>query len=141
MAADRHTYRARAIDTSSVWVCGGYMKYAPIAPKAGETPLEYKHLIFTPDVADEGKPRGIRVFEVAEETVCQCTGLKDVTGKILFENDIVLVGASIFIIKWDGYKFILEAPNGVRLDIQENMLKKGDIFENAEALATLSPRP
>lgn len=32
---------------------------------------------------------GVGMHEVDPETVCQCTGLKDKTGKLIWENDIV----------------------------------------------------
>lgn len=126
MIADRNTYKGRAIDRAAVWVCGPYMKFLPFTPKPDYVvqPEDYKHLIFTPDISDEGKERGIRVFEVAEETVCQCTGLKDCTGRVIFENDIVLVGASLFVVKWEMNRFSLEAPNGVRVEITDDLIMK-----------------
>lgn len=142
MVADRNTYKGKVVDRASVWVCGSYLKFLPFTPKAGEIvkPEDYKHLIFTPDISDEGKERGIRVFEVAEETVSQCTGLKDCTGRVIFENDIVLVGASLFVVVWAGNRFALEAPNGVcaeitddlRIEVKGNILEQPEIIENLQ---------
>lgn len=141
MVADRNTYKGRAIDRTAVWVCGSYMKFLPFTPKSDYVvqPEDYKHLIFTPDISDEGKERGIRVFEVAEETVCQCTGLKDCTGRVIFENDIVLVGASLFVVKWEMNRFSLEAPNGVCVEITDDLIMKvkGTIVEQQETLDSI----
>ena len=141
MVADRNTYKGKVVDRASVWVCGSYLKFLPFTPKAGQViePEDYKHLIFTPDISDEGKERGIRVFEVAEETVSQCTGLKDYTGRVIFENDIVLVGASLFVVKWVGNRFALEAPNGACAEVTDDLIMKvkGNTTEQSKVLECL----
>lgn len=49
--------------------------------------------ILCPDKADydcfEDFTEENGIFEVAPSTVCQCTGLKDKNGKLIWENDIV----------------------------------------------------
>ena len=40
---------------------------------------------------DSGKnSHGNKIVEVIPETVCQCTGLKDKNGKLIWENDILM---------------------------------------------------
>ena len=141
MTADRNTYKGKVIGKGSVWVCGAYLKFLPFTPKSDYViqPGDYKHLIFTPDISDEGKERGIRVFEVAGETVCQCTGLKDCTGRVIFENDVISVGASLFIVKWVNNRFSLEALNGVCVEITDDLIMKikGNTLEQPETLKCL----
>ena len=141
MTADRNTYKGKVIGRGSVWVCGAYLKFLPFTPKSDYViqPGDYKHIIFTPDISDEGKERGIRVFEVAEETVSQCTGLKDCTGRVIFENDVLLVGASVFVVVWAGNRFALEAPNGVCTEITDDLIikVKGNILEQPEIIENL----
>ena len=38
---------------------------------------------------DDGIPHDYDVVEVDQSTICQCTGLKDKNGKLIWENDIV----------------------------------------------------
>ena len=38
---------------------------------------------------DDGAPHDYDVVEVDQSTICQCTGLKDRNGKLIWENDIV----------------------------------------------------
>ena len=44
---------------------------------------------------DDGAPHDYDVVEVDQSTICQCTGLKDKNGKLIWENDIVAY--------WDTY--------------------------------------
>ena len=51
---------------------------------------------------------GINFYEVETSTICQCTGLKDKNGKLIWENDIVKhdfgkeqIGVQLAIVKYD----------------------------------------
>lgn len=71
---DRYLFKAKRIDTGA-WV-QGYITQ----PMQNVT-----NIIKKPDES------GIitEVYEVDKNTICQCTGLKDKNGKLIWENDIV----------------------------------------------------
>ena len=79
---DRYLYRARRTDNGE-WAEGYYAvigEKVVIIQKRGE---EFY------DIEGEKKSHGNKIVEVAPSTICQCTGLKDKNGKLIFENDIV----------------------------------------------------
>ena len=82
---DRYLYRAKRYDTGE-WVEGHLIQ----SPYMGEV----RSWISTPE--DKTRLRAIatyygdwRAFEVRTDTICQCTGLNDKNGKLIWENDIV----------------------------------------------------
>ena len=82
---NRYLYRAKRKD-SGEWVKGYYAvigEKVVIIEKRGE---EFY------DVEGEKKSHGNKIVEVVDpSTICQCTGLKDKNGKLIWENDIVRV--------------------------------------------------
>lgn len=83
---DRHICRAKDINTGE-WVYGYYVAL----PDEYTHGQDMVHAIFTLECEhvcmDEYKDIGWH--EVDPETVCQCTGLSDKNGTIIFENDCI----------------------------------------------------
>ena len=83
---DRYLYRAKRIDNGE-WIVGSLIQ----APYLGSI-----RSWISSEQEDKARLREIssnqavwRAFEVRTDTICQCTGLNDKNGKLIWENDIV----------------------------------------------------
>lgn len=82
---DRYLFRGKRIDNGE-WVIGNCID-------DGVTGQVFIHTVGnsvneSDKVGEEGCLQFV-AFEVAQATICQCTGLKDKNGNLIWENDIV----------------------------------------------------
>ena len=101
---DRCLYRAKRIDNGE-WIVGNRIDDGVTGQvfihAAGNTVNE------SDKVGEDGCLRFV-AFEVDPSTICQCTGIKDKNGKLIWENDIVKhdfgkeqIGVQLAIVKYD----------------------------------------
>jgi uncharacterized phage protein (TIGR01671 family) len=83
---DRYLFKAKRIDNGE-WVIGNLI--TNVFFRLGQS-IPY---ILCPDKAEydcfEDFTEENGIFEVRPDTICQCTGLKDKNGKLIWENDVV----------------------------------------------------
>lgn len=120
---DRYLFKAKRIDNGE-WVQGALFN--------GENHcIIWQEIKFSPYTEHECKIVG---YEVDEKTICQCTGMKDKNGKLIWENDILKY-------EWDRTRidFIkYQAPiftysKTMRWSLQQDEVI-GNIFDNPELL-------
>ena len=78
---DRYLYRAKQ-NGNEEWITGQYVKGLDMYDKE-------VHLIFEPATILYSSGETDGWSEIDPSTICQCTGLKDKNGKMIFENDVV----------------------------------------------------
>ena len=65
---------------------------------------------------EDGTPHDLDVVQVDSTTICQCTGLEDKNGKLIWENDIVTTVydgiEKIYVVKWDSSELDFKGTNG-----------------------------
>ena len=93
---NRYLYRAKRCDNGE-WVEGYYV-------------YNEKHYIGVLCTEHNVVP-AISWYEVDPSTICQCTGLKDKNGKLIWENDIVELHDSNIDYKWSAV-VLFGNPNG-----------------------------
>ncbi len=92
---NRYLYKAKRIDNGK-WVTGFYVKGSDMYG-------EEVHVIFETDAIfySHGDLDGFA--EINPATICQCTGLKDKNGELIWENDIVMEESNTAPIKFGMY--------------------------------------
>lgn len=119
---DRYLFKAKKTD-SEEWVVGSLISM----PHGG---------YMIDRVADS---RRFRVM-INPSTICQCTGLKDKNGKLIWENDIVKINNDKVntLITFRDFEIICTIPNEKyykhRLEYDTEYEVIGNIFDNKELL-------
>nr|DAN00055.1 MAG TPA: YopX protein [Caudoviricetes sp.] len=127
---DRYLFKAKRTDNKE-WVVGSLISM----PHGG----------YMIDRVTDG--RRFRVM-INPSTICQCTGLKDKNGNLIWENDLVMTVYDgiehTYVVKWDDSELGFKATNGKKnygnyfqyLGCCDEIEVIGNIFDNPELLAT-----
>ena len=130
---DRYLFKAKRVDNGK-WVIG----YYGVIGKRNVIIEKYAENYYCPDTCESR--HGNQIHEVNSKTICQCTGLKDKNGKLIWENDIVKINNSKgnVLITFRDFEIICTIPNEKyykhRLEYDTEYEVIGNIFDNAELL-------
>ena len=133
---DRYLYRAKRIDNGE-WILGSLIQTSYLGSIRSWISSEQE---------DKARLREIssnkavwRAFEVRTDTICQCTGLKDKNGKLIWENDIVKDNVIFGSVSWDDInaRFVIDDIYDGYQDYSDwwsEVEVIGNIFDNSELL-------
>lgn len=130
---DRYLYKAKRTDNGE-WVIG----YYGVIGKRNVIIEEYAENYYCPDTCESR--HGNQIHEVNSKTICQCTGLRDKNGNLIWENDIVKINNSKMnmLITFRDFEIICTIPNEKyykhRLEYDTEYEVIGNIFDNPELL-------
>lgn len=137
---NRYLYRAKRIDNGE-WV-EGYL----IADEQNEEKCFIGYVFGT---NDDGTPHDFDVVAVDPSTICQCAGLRDKNGKLIWENDIVSFldmystengwseSGCVGKVAWDDETISFQVTNRLSAEsyeVLDECLVIGNIFDNPELL-------
>lgn len=80
---ERYLFKAKRLDNGK-WVQGYYTKVLDVF-----TNCEEAHIIFEPNAMFYSSGETDGWYKVDPSTICQCTGLRDRNGNLIWENDII----------------------------------------------------
>ncbi len=126
---ERYSFKAKRKNNGE-WVIGALIIYEDETCKIATSCL------------DSGADKAILVcaYDVDRDTICQCTGLKDKHGKLIWENDIVKINNSEVntLIAFRDFEIICIVPSEKyykhRLEYDMEYEVVGNIFDNKELL-------
>lgn len=133
---DRYLYKAKRLDNGE-WVQGVPFK---VEGKWVLLINDNENLLRAHYIEENMWTAEIYAIEVDSTTICQCTGLKDKNGKLIWENDIVKINNSKgnVLITFRDFEIICTIPNEKyykhRLEYDTEYEVVGNIFDNPELL-------
>ena len=133
---DRYLYKAKRLDNGE-WVQGVPFK---VEGKWVLLINDNENLLRVHFIEENMWTAEIYAIEVDASTICQCTGLKDKNGKLIWENDIVKINNSKgnVLITFGDFEIICTIPNEKyykhRLEYDTEYEVVGNVFDNPELL-------
>lgn len=130
---DRYLFKAKRVNNGE-WVIG----YYGVIGKRNVIIEKYAENYYCPDTCESR--HGNQIHEVNSKTICQCTGLRDKNGKLIWENDIVKINNDKVntLITFRDFEIICAIPNEKyykhRLEYDTEYEVIGNIFDNKELL-------
>ena len=135
--SDRHLFKAKRVDNGEQ-IVGGLVKYGFVGKE--------KYYII-PDYASD-----LYAIEIDPNTICQCTGLTDKNGKLIWENDVIKYhfGNAYAQIRYGAYQSCFDSQKvehiGFYVDWSESRNYRKDLgywinMVNAEVIGNIFDNP